>query len=67
MHRRPTPSTEPTLRQALRMIAAPEGFLGRQSDGKPGPRTGWRRLQRLDDITHIYRAFTHQPACGRGG
>jgi len=52
------PQIPPTLRQAIRMVAALGGFLGRKSDGEPGTQTMWRGLQRLDDITATYRIFT---------
>jgi len=45
------PEKEPTLRQAMRMVAGLGGFLGRKGDGDPGPTTLWRGLQRLSDIT----------------
>jgi hypothetical protein len=48
-HERP-PTTPPSLRQAVRMIASLGGFLGRKSDGEPGTMTMWRGLQRLADI-----------------
>jgi len=67
----PTPTVEPTLRQAVRMIAALGGFLGRKSDGEPGTQTTWRGLQRLDESTRTYRTLTQQrappdvqPTCG---
>ena len=42
----------PTLGEALRMVAGLGGFLGRKSDGHPGPKSVWLGLQRLDDITY---------------
>ena len=44
------PTTPPTLRDAVRMIAQLGGFLGRKGDGEPGPQTLWRGLRRLDDL-----------------
>jgi len=41
---------EPTLREAIRMVASLGGFLGRKCDGEPGTQTLWLGLQRLDDI-----------------
>jgi hypothetical protein len=46
----PLPTTPPTLRDAVRMIAQLGGFLGRKGDGEPGPQTLWRGLRRLDDL-----------------
>src|SRR5690606_38688190 len=52
------PASPPTLRDALRMVAALGGFLGRKGDGEPGTQTLWLGLQRLDDLTDMYRVFT---------
>ena len=49
-HQAPPPPEPPTLREAVRMIAALGGFLGRKGDGEPGTTTLWRGLQRLEDI-----------------
>jgi len=49
--RKPTPPAEPpTLLEATKMIAQLGGFLGRASDGFPGPATLWQGMQRLGDI-----------------
>lgn len=50
------PPTPPPLREAVRMIAALGGFLGRPRDGEPGTITVWRGLGRLDNIVLGYRA-----------
>jgi hypothetical protein len=51
IHRTKTPPPKPPpLMEATRMIAQLGGFLGRKSDGHPGPTTIWRGLQRLQDI-----------------
>ena len=55
------PTTPPTLRQAMIMVASLGGFLNRKSDGEPGTETIWRGLQRLDDITKAYIAFVLRP------
>jgi len=52
------PATPPTLRQAMRRVARLGGFLARKSDGEPGAQTLWLGLQRLDDITTMYRVFS---------
>ena len=59
----------PTLREAVRMIAALGGFLGRKGDGEPGTTTIWRGLQRLADITLGYRLLlnANDNCGGRGG
>lgn len=54
------PEKPPTLKQAVFMIGAIGGFLGRKSDGLPGTQTLWRGLQRLDTATQMYCIFTHQ-------
>jgi len=55
----PTPaSTPPTLREAIRMVAVLGGFLGRKSDGEPGAQTLWLGLQRLDDITEMWKVMS---------
>jgi hypothetical protein len=42
--REATPGVPPTLRQAVRWIAALGGFLGRKCDNEPGTTTLWRGL-----------------------
>jgi hypothetical protein len=54
------PSMPPTLGQAMRMVGAIGGHLGRKSDGAPGTQTLWRGLQRLDTATEMYVIFTDQ-------
>jgi len=39
----------------LRMVASLGGFLGRKCDGKPGTQALWLGLQRLDDITEMWK------------
>jgi transposase-like protein/transposase Tn5 family protein len=51
----------PTLRQAARWIGQLGGFLGRKSDGQPGPVVLWRGLQRLQDLTQALILFN---TCG---
>lgn len=56
VQQRPTPPrTPPTVRQAVRWIAQLGGFLARKGDGEPGPITLWRGLQRLTDLTAMWR------------
>ena len=52
------PATPPTLREAIRLTAGLGGFLGRKCDGEPGTQTLWLGLQRLDDITTMWRFMT---------
>jgi hypothetical protein len=56
--RNPTPPEKaPTLREAMRMVASLGGFLGRKSDGEPGTKSLWLGLQRLDDITAMWKVM----------
>jgi hypothetical protein len=54
--RHAAPATPPPLREAVRMIAALGGFLGRRRDGEPGTITVWRGIERLDNMVIGYRA-----------
>jgi len=49
------PATTPTLREATRMVASLGGFLGRKGDGEPGTKSLWLGLQRLDDLTAMWK------------
>jgi hypothetical protein len=56
VHQRTTPpQTPPSVRRAVRWIAQLGGFLGRKSDGEPGPVTLWRGLHRLHDLAAMWR------------
>jgi hypothetical protein len=50
-HLQPLPSKPPSLAEAVKMIGALGGHLGRKCDGPPGVKTIWRGLARLSDIT----------------
>jgi hypothetical protein len=52
------PKEPPTLREAIRLVATLGGFLGRKRDGEPGTQTTWIGLQRLDDITAMWRVIS---------
>jgi hypothetical protein len=52
------PAQVPTLRDATRMVASLGGFLGRKGDGEPGTQTLWLGLQRLDDITAMWKLMS---------
>ena len=47
-----------TLRQAILLVGAIGGHLGRKSDGSPGTQCIWRGLQRLDTAVEMYVMFT---------
>jgi hypothetical protein len=51
------PPKPPTLNEAIRMVGAMGGHLGRKHDGPPGTETLWRGLQRLDTATEMYSIF----------
>lgn len=54
------PEKPPSLREAVFMVGAIGGHLGRKGDGFPGTQTLWRGLQRLDTATEMYAIFTQQ-------
>lgn len=39
------------------MVAMLGGFLGRKGDGNPGTQIIWRGIQRLDDITTMWKVM----------
>ncbi len=48
------PAKEPTMHEAVRMLARLGGFLGRKRDGEPGTTTLWRGIQRLEPAVAMY-------------
>jgi hypothetical protein len=55
------PDHPPTLREAMRMVASLGGFLGRKGDGEPGTKSLWLGLQRLDDLSSMWKLLTTTP------
>jgi hypothetical protein len=51
------PQRTPSLREAMHMVAGLGGFLGRKSDGEPGTKSLWIGLQRLDDLTAMWKVM----------
>jgi len=51
------PTQVPTLWSMILMVAQLGGYLGRKSDGPPGTKSRWLGLQRMDDITEMWRQF----------
>ena len=51
------PEQPPTLQEATRMVAGLGDFLGRKSDGDPGTKSLWIGLQRLDDLTAMWKVM----------
>jgi hypothetical protein len=49
------PENPPPLREAIHMVASLGGFLGRKGDGEPGTKALWLGLQRLDDLTDMWK------------
>jgi hypothetical protein len=52
------PETPPTLREAIRMVGSLGGFLGRLGDGEPGTKSLWLGIQRLDDLSSMWKLLT---------
>jgi hypothetical protein len=52
------PEQPPTLGEALRMVGKLGGHLGRKSDGEPGTKSLWIGLQRLTDLTAMWRVLS---------
>jgi len=53
----PPPAQTPSLRTIQLMVAQLGGFLGRKCDGQPGTKSMWLGLQRIDDITEMWRGI----------
>ena len=49
------PGKSPSVREFVRWAAQLGGFLARNSDGEPGPITLWRGLQRLNDLSLMWK------------
>jgi len=66
-HRKQPPKEPPTLNVMIRIIAELGGFLGRKSDGEPGPKHLWIGIQRTRDFVHainIHREMLEAGTCG---
>jgi hypothetical protein len=62
VNKNPIPGEKPpTLREAIRMVAVLGGFLARKCDGEPGTQTLWLGLQRLADITSMWKIMAAAP------
>jgi hypothetical protein len=55
------PAAPPSLNQAVRMLAALGGHLGRKHDGHPGAEVLWRGMARLTDIEAAYSLYHEKP------
>jgi hypothetical protein len=58
------PQSPPSLDQMVRMVASFGGFLGRKSDGQPGPKTLWIGLSRVQDFAFCWQQTAHLRASG---
>lgn len=57
VHKTPPPSTPPTLREMVRMVAQLGGYINRKRSDEPGPQTVWLGLQRTHDIANCWLIF----------
>ena len=57
VHKKPPPSTAPTLQEMVRMVAQLGGYLNRKRTDEPGPQTVWLGLQRTHDIANCWLTF----------
>ena len=48
---------KPNLGEFVEKVAKYGGYLGRKSDGPPGPESIWRGLNRLKDFTISYKVY----------
>jgi hypothetical protein len=55
--KKPAPQKPPKLSEMIPMIASLGGYLGRASDGPPGPKTMWIGMQRMADMALAWRTF----------
>jgi hypothetical protein len=51
------PSTPPTLREMVRMVAQLGGYINRPRADEPGPQTVWLGMQRVHDVAKCWRIF----------
>lgn len=51
------PKNAPSLNEMVKLIASLGGFLGRKSDGEPGPESLWVGMQRMKDFAIAWPIF----------
>ena len=51
------PLNPPSLREAVQNGGKFRWFLGRKGDGEPGTQTLWLGIQRLDDMTAMWKVL----------
>jgi hypothetical protein len=57
VRKKPAPSTPPTLKELVDLIAQLGGHQGRKLDGPPGPKAMWIGMQRMRDFATAYECF----------
>jgi hypothetical protein len=57
VHKKPPPTTPPTLQEMVRMVAQLGGYINRKRTDEPGPQTVWFGLQRVHDIANCWLTF----------
>ena len=57
IHRKPPPTTPPTLAEMVRLVAQLGGYVNRKREDPPGPQTIWLGLQRLHDMALCWQIF----------
>jgi len=57
INKKSPPKKPPSLNAIILMIGKLGGFLGRKSDGYPGPKAMWIGMQRMKDFTLAWEAF----------
>jgi hypothetical protein len=58
--KQPPPSVAPSMQMMVYLIASLGGWLGRKSDGEPGPKAMWVGMQRMTDLALGWNAAREQ-------
>ena len=53
-YRKKPPKKAPTLNEMIFVVGSIGGFLGRKSDGFPGPKHLWIAVQRIRDFAYAF-------------
>lgn len=57
------PSSPPTVKELLTLIAQLGGYIVKKSQGPPGSETIWRGMSKFDTVVQAFRIF-RDPTCG---
>jgi hypothetical protein len=57
VHRKPPPTSPPSLADMVRLVAQLGGYVNRKRDDPPGPQTIWLGLQRMHDMALCWERF----------